>query len=65
MKKLIIISIMFIVGCAPKYQVVQELQKNMYHLYNAKDGVVVVLTKDSLIINEYYKLSQIEMLNKK
>jgi len=65
MKKLIIISIMFIVGCAPKYQVVQELDKNMYHLYNVKDGAVVILTEDSLIINKYYKLSQIEMLNKK
>jgi len=51
-------------GCT-KYQVVQKLRPNMYHLYSKKEGAVIILTSDSLEINKYYKLSQINKLNEK
>ena len=63
MKKLIIIATIFITACAPKYQVVQELDVNMYHMYNAKDGVVIVFTPDKLEINGWYKMKDINILN--
>ena len=41
-----------------KYQVVSELNVNMYHLQNVKTKEVeVVLTKDTLKIGQLYKLS--------
>mgnify|MGYP001219478121 FL=1 len=51
-------------GCI-KYQVIQELRPNMYHLYHKKEGAVIILTSDSLEINRYYKLNQINKLNEK
>tara|TARA_B100000575_G_scaffold282017_1_gene273224 strand:+ start:123 stop:347 length:225 start_codon:yes stop_codon:yes gene_type:complete len=64
----LIILTLFLVLNLPrctKYQVIQELRPNMYHLYNKKEGAVVILTKDSLEINKYYKLNQIDKLNEK
>ena len=63
MKKLIIIAVMLATACAPKYQVVQELDVNMYHMYNAKDGVVIIFTPDKLEINGWYKMKDINILN--
>tara|TARA_B100001094_G_C18196268_1_gene811365 strand:+ start:22205 stop:22420 length:216 start_codon:yes stop_codon:yes gene_type:complete len=67
--KLILLFILTILlalipGCA-KYQVIQELRPNMYHLYHPKEGAVVILTKDSLVVNKYYKLNKIDKLNEK
>jgi len=64
MKKLMLILLLVLTGCV-KYQVVQKLRPNMYHLYHKKEGAVVILTNDSLEINKYYKLSQINKLNEK
>ena len=51
-------------GCV-KYRVVQELDTNMYHLYNEKEGAVVVITPDKLEINKFYKLKNINKINER
>ena len=61
---LMLFMILNLPGCT-KYQGIQELRPNMYHLYHKKEGAVIILTKDSLEINKYYKLNQINKLNEK
>ena len=51
-------------GCT-KYRVVQELDTNMYHLYNEKEGAVIVITPDKLEINKFYKLKNINKINER
>ena len=51
-------------GCV-QYRVVQELDTNMYHLYNEKEGAVIVITPDKLEINKFYKLKQINIINER
>ncbi len=51
-------------GCV-QYQVVQELDDNMYHLYNEKEGAVIVITPDKLEINKFYKLKNINIINER
>ena len=65
---LLFLLTMFIVASLPgciKYRVVQELDTNMYHLYNEKEGAVVVITPDKLEINKFYKLKQINIINER
>jgi|TARA_Y100000034_G_C6866957_1_gene395273 hypothetical protein len=38
-----------LVGCSPKYEVIQEIDYGQYHLVNIKDfEVIIINTKDSL-----------------
>jgi hypothetical protein len=47
--KLCIILLLFLVGCSPKYEVIQEIDYGQYHLVNTKDfEVIIINTKDSL-----------------
>lgn len=63
MKKFIC-AILFIcmMSCA-RYQVVQELRVNMYHLYSPKKGAAVVFTKDTLVVGKWYNLSSIKTID--
>tara|TARA_B100000963_G_scaffold70100_2_gene58443 strand:+ start:782 stop:1000 length:219 start_codon:yes stop_codon:yes gene_type:complete len=61
---LTILSVLILPGCV-KYRVVQELDTNMYHLYNEKEGAVVVITPDKLEINKFYKLKNINKINER
>ena len=64
MKKIILLLLLFLIGCA-KYQVVQKLDDNMYHLYHPKEGVAIVITPDKLEINKFYKLKNINKINER
>jgi hypothetical protein len=61
MRGLIILLMGFLVGCT-KYQVVQKLDNNMYHLYNSKKGVEIIRTSDRLVIDKFYKLNRINII---
>ncbi len=62
MKVFLIVSL-FLVGCS-KYQVVQEVRVNMYHLHNPKTKKAeIIITTDKLQIGKYYKLHQINIIN--
>ena len=63
-KRIYLIVASFIcMGCS-KYQVVSEVQLNLYHLHNPKTkSIEVVLTKDKLVIGEYYKLKDINIID--
>jgi len=59
----ILIILCAFIGCAPKYQVVQELDVNMYHMNNPKKGdIVIIFTQDKLNLNGWYKLKQINII---
>ena len=64
MKRLLSITVGLVMlsGCAPKYQVVQELDVNMYHMYNPKKGVEIIFTPDKLKVDGWYKMSQIDLI---
>ena len=48
------------IGCS-KYQVVQKVQLNLYHLHNPKKHKMeMILTQDSLVIGEWYRLKNIK-----
>ena len=65
MKKLIVLILLFtLIGCA-KYQVVQKLDDNMYHLYHPKEGVEIIITSDNLEINKFYRLKNINKINER
>ena len=65
MKKITILLLpFFLIGCV-KYQVIQKLDTNMYHLYNKKEGVAIVITPDKLEINKFYKLKNINKINER
>ena len=57
----LIISILLFSGCA-KYQVVQEVKVNMYHLHHPTKGVEVIITKDELKVGNWYRLKQINAI---
>ena len=63
MKKLLILILLLILTGCIKYQVVQKLDDNIYHLYNKKEGAVVIITPDKLEINKFYNLKQIKIIN--
>ena len=62
MKKLILLLSFFLVGCV-KYQVIQKLDDNMYHLASTKGDIAIVITPDKLKVNKFYKLKQINIIN--
>ena len=65
MKKLITLILLFILTGCVKYQVVQKLDDNMYHLYHPKEGVEIIITPDNLEINKFYKLKNITKINER
>ena len=58
----ILLLLLPLMACS-KYQVVQEVKVNLYHLQNprTKDGKIVV-TKDYLVIGGWYRLKQINII---
>ena len=64
MKKLItILSFLHLFGCAPQYEVVQQLRVNMYHLYNTRTKEVqIILTSDTLREGSMVKLKNIKVI---
>ena len=61
----VMIILSFCTSCS-KYQVVSELNVNMYHLQNIKTKEVeVILTKDTLQIGKFYKLNKINIIPSK
>ncbi len=46
-----------------KYQVIQEVRVNMYHLHNPKHGVEVILTHDTLEIGKWYKINRLNTID--
>ena len=49
-------------GCQ-KYQVVSEIQVNLYHLHNPKTkDAEVILTKDTLEVGKFYRLKEINII---
>lgn len=59
--KILISTILLLCSCN-KYQVVQEVRVNMYHLHHPAKGVEVIITKDTLIIGKWYRLKQIKTI---
>ena len=48
-KKKYLILLWLLVGCSPKYEVVQEMNYDQYHLIGVKNfEVIIINTKDSL-----------------
>ena len=62
-KNIFIILGLLLAGCSTKYQVVQELDVNMYHMHSPKEGVVIIFTTDKLKINDWYRMRDINILN--
>ena len=63
MKKLILLLLpFFLTGCV-KYQVIQKLDYNIYHLATTKGNIAIVITPDKLEVNKFYKLKQINIIN--
>jgi len=62
-KNIFIILGLLLTGCSAKYQVVQELDVNMYHMHSPKKrDVVIIFTADKLELNGWYKLKQIDII---
>jgi len=65
-KRLKIINLILLIllsGCS-KYQVVSEVRVNMYHLHNSKTkDAEIIITKDSLVIGDYYRLNSINKID--
>ena len=60
---LLLFFLISLCGCS-KYQVVQELKVNMYHLHNPKNGKMeVIFTEDSLTIGKWYNLKTINVID--
>jgi len=64
MKKVLIILFLFILtGCAAKYEVVQKLRVNMYHLVNTRtQEVEIILTSDELKEGQILKKNKIKII---
>ena len=66
MKKLLFIVVVVVLiswGCAPKYEVIQRLEVNMYHLVNTRtQDVEIILTSDSLNIGQFIKKKGIKII---
>ena len=59
---ILLIMVLFITSCK-SYQVVQEVNVNMYHLHNPRTGdVQVIVTKDKLKVGEFYRLNDIDII---
>tara|TARA_B110000196_G_C21153328_1_gene671295 strand:- start:2206 stop:2415 length:210 start_codon:yes stop_codon:yes gene_type:complete len=64
MKKLWPLLLVMLASCAcTQYQVVQEVQVNMYHMHHPKKGVQIILTKDTLEVGKWYRLSSIKNID--
>ena len=61
MKRIILIAILC-VGCT-KYQVVQEVRVNLYHMHHPTKGVEVIITKDELKVGDWYRLKKINIID--
>jgi len=58
-----ILSLFIFTSCAPNYLVVQELEVNMYHLYNIRTNEIkIILTEDKLKEDEIIKLKHIKII---
>mgnify|MGYP003150240407 FL=1 len=58
----ILLLLLPLMGCS-KYQVVQEVKVNLYHLHNPKTrDVEVIVTQDSLAVGHWYRLNQINII---
>jgi len=58
-----LILLILLSGCS-KYQVVSEVRVNMYHLHNPKTkDAEIIITKDSLVIGDYYRLNSINQID--
>ncbi len=63
MKIISLILLILLSGCS-KYQVVSEVRVNMYHLHNPKTkDAEIIITKDSLVIGDYYRLNSINKID--
>jgi len=64
MKKVLIILFLFMVtGCAAKYEVVQKLRVNMYHLVNTRTHEVeIILTSEELEEGQILKKNKIKII---
>ena len=51
---------MFVSCACTRYQVVQEVRVNMYHMYHPKKGVEIILTQDTLEIGKWYRLKGVK-----
>ncbi len=66
-KKVFSVGIIFLamvqIGCS-KYQVVQEIQVNMYHLHNSKKNKVeIIVTEQKLEVGKFYRLKSIDVID--
>ena len=58
----ILLLLLPLMACS-KYQVVQEVKVNLYHLQNPRTkDVKIVVTKDYLVIGDWYRLKQINII---
>ena len=58
----ILLLLLPLMACS-KYQVVQEVKVNLYHLQNPRTkDVKIVVTKDYLVIGGWYRLKQINII---
>ena len=58
----ILLLLLPLMGCS-KYQVVQEVKVNLYHLHNPKTrDVEIIVTQDSLVVGHWYRLKQINII---
>jgi len=62
MIKAILPLLLILAGCA-KYQVVQKVQVNMYHLHHPTKGVEIILTHDDLKVGGWYRIKKIETID--
>jgi len=63
LKLINLILLILLSGCS-KYQVVSEVRVNMYHLHNPKTkDAEIIITKDSLVIGDYYRLNSINKID--
>jgi len=55
-KKKYLILLLLLVGCSPKYEVVQMMDYDQYHLIGVKDlEIIIINTKDSLYEGQIIK----------
>jgi uncharacterized protein YcfL len=64
MKKILIILFLFVLtGCAAKYEVIQKVRVNMYHLVNTRTKEVeIILTSDELTEGQILKKNKIKII---
>ena len=62
LKTIMLIGLFSFTSCT-QYQVVQELNVNLYHLHNPKTKEIeIIVTKDKLKIGEWYRLKNINII---